>query len=270
MGEYKGYKIICGTTDKINEMMSVDHYGDWAINEYAIIQNVDDGSQKEMRFDGNGFVPLKLPPSKFIKAKNALQRCALDALTNPNITIVALLGLPGSGKSFLMTQCGLYSIHEKGWQQGMISIREPISNSCKETGYLPGDFANKNEPFVKPIEEQLSGGSFEMMSLIQRGEFEAITPYYIKGRTFASKYIMVEEAEDLTERQIRLIGTRVGEESKIVFSGDRKQSEIDRSDNNPLTKMASYFKGNPLFACVYLNEDVRSETSRLFAEMYFD
>ena len=53
-----------------------------------------------MRWNGEKFVALKLPPSKFIKGKNALQRCALDMLINPSITICALLGLPGSGKTF--------------------------------------------------------------------------------------------------------------------------------------------------------------------------
>lgn len=266
---YKGYRVLKGTSAEINQAMEEMNLGDWNTNEYLLIQNSDDGSEREMRFDGRQFVALKLPPSKYIKAKNALQRCALDALCNTNITVVAILGLPGSGKSFLATQCALYAIHEKGWHQGIISIREPIS-AGKESGYLPGEFSSKNAPFVKPIEEQLNGGEIELLSLQQRGEFEAITPYYVKGRTFTDKFIMVEEAEDLTERQIRLIGTRVGEHSKVVLSGDYKQSEINRTTDNALIKMANFFKGDPKFACICLEDDVRSETSKMFANMYFD
>lgn len=73
----------------------------WNCNEYLLIQNTDDDSEKEMRWDGSKFVALKLPPSKYIKGKNALQRCALDMLNNPNITVCAILGEYGSGKSFL-------------------------------------------------------------------------------------------------------------------------------------------------------------------------
>lgn len=266
---YKGYKIIRGTAKEINDAMASIDYSDWNINEYLLINNTDDESEREMRFDGRQFVGLKLPPSKYIKAKNALQRCALDALCNTKITVVAILGLPGSGKSFLATQCGVYAIHEKGWHQGIISIREAISTG-KETGYLPGELNSKIAPYIKPVEEQLNGGSIELMSLQQRGEFEAITPYYVKGRTFTDKYVMVEEAEDLTERQIRLIGTRIGENSKLVFSGDYKQSEIDRTTNNSLIKMVNYFKGNPMFSCICLEDDVRSSTSQMFANMYFE
>lgn len=269
MDIYKGYQLLRGNTEEINAAMENIDFSNWNTNEYLLIQNTDDGSEREMRFNGFDFVPLKLPPSKYIKAKNALQRCALDALVNPEITVVAILGLPGSGKSYLATRCGIYAIHEKGFHQGIVSVREPIS-SGKESGYLPGEYLTKIAPYYKPIEEQLNGGEFEFQSLQQRGEFEAITPHYIKGRTLTDKYIMVEEAEDLTERQIRLIGTRVAERSKIVFSGDYKQSEIDRSCNNPLVKMTQFFKGHPRFACVYLEEDVRSETSKMFADMYFD
>ena len=64
-----------------------------------------------------------------------------------------------------------------------------------------------------------------------------------------------------------MIGTRVGENSRIFFTGDYKQSLIDTSTSNPLIEMCNTFKGKPNFACVCLNEDVRSETSKMFADM---
>lgn len=98
---YKGYKLVEGNTDQINEYMSEINTSIWNCNEYLIIKNTDDGTEREMRWDGAKFVPLKLPPSKILKGKNSLQRCALDMLNNPNITICAILGQYGSGKSFL-------------------------------------------------------------------------------------------------------------------------------------------------------------------------
>lgn len=98
---YKGYKLIKGNTKFINTEISELSFCKWNVNEYAIIENTDDNSIKEMRFDGEKFVTLKLPPSKFIKGKNSLQRCALDILMNPDITIAAILGGYGSGKTFI-------------------------------------------------------------------------------------------------------------------------------------------------------------------------
>ena len=107
-----------------------------------------------------------------------------------------------------------------------------------------------------------------MMSLKQQGLIESTIPYYMKGTTYNHTVIVADEAEDLTESQIKLIGTRLGSDSKIFFAGDYKQSLVSKSCNNALIKMCNEFKGNSKFACVYLGEDVRSETSKLFADLF--
>ena len=104
-------------------------YSTWHINEYLIIENTDDGTTKEMRYDGQGFVALKLPSSKLIKAKNSLQRCALDILNNPDITIAAILGGYGSGKTYLSMQMALYNVKEKGRNSKIFGVRE-VSCEC--------------------------------------------------------------------------------------------------------------------------------------------
>lgn len=268
MGEvYKGYRIVAGTSDEITEQL--ENPVGWYTNQYAIIRNIDDESTKEMRWNGEKFVPLKLPPSKFIKGKNSLQRCALDMLINPSITICALLGLPGSGKTFQAVQCGVYCIREKGYQSRILGLREPLNAADgRELGFLPGDLASKAEFTRIPFQQQFDGEQWEVDRMQQREEIDFNIIAYIKGQTFNSAYVIVDEAEDLSKKQIKLVGTRLGENSKVVFDGDIKQSEIDVSDNNPLQLMCNELKGNPLFACVTLNEDVRSETSKLFATLF--
>jgi PhoH-like ATPase len=265
---YKGYRILRGTTEEINNVMtSQDTMLQMYTNEYLIIENEDDGSQKEMRFDGEKLVPLKLPPSKVIKGKNALQRCALDALNNNDISIVCILGKAGSGKSYLSARMALYQVEDRGNQSKVVAVREPVGGG-RETGYLKGDFGDKTKLFFQPLTQQLNGGEFEVQSLQVRGMLESITPYYIKGCTYPESILLVEEAEDLTKKQIKLIGTRVGNNSRIILSGDYKQSEIDASTDNALVQMCRSLKGNPLFACIMLDEDVRSETSKLFAGLF--
>lgn len=90
----------------------------------------------------------------------------------------------------------------------------------------------------------------------------------MKGCSYADTWMIVDEAEDLTEKQIRLIGTRVGNNSKIILDGDYRQSALNLNGSSPLIKMCNAFKGNPLFACITLEEDVRSETSKLFANLF--
>lgn len=264
---YTGYRAIKGTSNTINEIMGSMDYSDWNVNEYLIIENTDDNTSKEMRFDGEKFVTLKLPPSKYIKAKNSLQRCALDILLNPDITVAAILGGYGSGKTYLSMRMALYNVNEKGNQSRILGIREPRGEG-KEVGFLPGSLEEKTDNFFLPLVQQLDGGEFELESLKQRGVLESNIPYYLKGTTYNDTIIIVDEAEDLDEKQIRLIGTRLGDNSKIYLAGDYKQSVINTTDNNALIKMCNEFKGDSKFGCIYLGEDVRSVTSKMFAELF--
>lgn len=264
---YKGYIKISGTTDEINSQMEELDFSKLYTNEYIVIEDSSIGKTKEMRFNGNSFVELKLPPSGFIKGKNSLQRCALDALTNRDIDIVAILGTYGSGKSFLSMQMALYGVNEKGTQSRILGVREARGEGSA-VGYLPGEFENKVGDFFKPLEQQLKGGEFELRSLKDRGILDVQIPYYLKGTTYDETIIVVDEAEDLTESQIRLVGTRLGKNSRIFFSGDYKQSLINKTVNNPLVKMCDEFKGSNNFACVFLDTDVRSEASKMFATLF--
>ena len=139
---YKGYKVLTGTSKEINEYMSEINTSIWNYNEYLIIRNSDDDSEKEMRWDGEKFVSLKLPPSKFIKAKNALQRCALDMLNNKEITICVVLGTYGSGKSFLVTRMADYCVRgEKVARKDTLKVilsRRIIFGHCQLNNNLMG------------------------------------------------------------------------------------------------------------------------------------
>ena len=264
---YKGYQVIHGNTEKINSIMADIDYSKWYTNEYLIIENTDDGTSKEMRFDGTSFVPLKLPSSRFIKGKNSLQRCALDIMNNQDITIAAILGGYGSGKTFLSMQMALYNVQEKGRASKILGVREVVGEG-KEIGYLPGDVEDKVGRFFEPLIQSLNGGEFELQGLKMSGVLDTNVPFFMKGTTYNNTIILCDEAEDLSESQIRLIGTRLGQDSKIYLAGDYKQSLLTKTVNNPLVKMCNEFKGNEKFACIYLGEDVRSETSKMFADLF--
>lgn len=264
---YTGYIQFNGTADEINDYMEQLNTDSLFPNQYLILTDVETGKSTEMRFDGEKFVELRLPPSNYLKGKNSLQRCALDLLMNKNIEIVAILGTYGSGKSYLTTRMGLYHVNEKGNQAKMLGIREP-SGEGAPVGYLKGTLEDKTRNFFLPLEQQLNGGEFELESLRQRGVLDTNIPYYMKGTTYNDTIMVVDEAEDLTEAEIRLVGTRLGQNSRIFMSGDYGQSLIDKTANNPLVKMCNELRGEKSFGCIYLDEDVRSSASKLFAELF--
>lgn len=267
---YKGYKEIVGTSEEINKYFENFNKDDWCVNEYLIMHNTETGESKEQRWDGQKFVNLKLPPSKVIKGKNSEQRCALDALNNDDINIVAVLGGYGSGKTFLCMRMALHNV-EDGKCHDIIGVRDPESES-KEVGFLQGSFEDKTAPFFKPLEDSLSldEGIFKFERLKKENRLSTEIPYYMKGRTFTNSILVCDEAEDFSESEIKLIGTRAGEGSKIYWCGDYKQSIMNKSTSNPLAVMCSKFKGRSDFACVCLNEDVRSSVSKAYSEVYDD
>lgn len=260
---YKGYKSIKGDSNAITNFLSNTEFVE---NEYVVIENTEDGSSSEMRWSDGKFVSLKLPPSKYIKGKNALQRCVLDMLLNPDITIAAVLGTYGSGKTFMAMQMALYAVIEKGRQSKIVGIREIIGEG-KEPGYLPGDIDMKVGAFFNPLVQQLDGGTFQLEMLKTNGVLETEIPHFLKGTTYNHSILLCDEAEDFTKSQIKLIGTRLGENSRIFLCGDYKQSLINRTENNALIRMCNQFKGNKRFGCICLDDDVRSATSKMFAEL---
>ena len=268
---YKGYILLEGTTDEINDRWEEIKDGVLYINEYLIMHNTETDTWNEMKYNGTEFTPLRLPSKNTknaIKGKNSLQRCALDALNNPDITTVAILGTAGSGKSFLAMQMGLHNMrNSKSLIDKIVAVRE-ASGEGREVGFLKGDFEDKTRLFFKPLEQQLDGGEYELQRLVDEDKLEMIIPFYAKGLTWDNTYVECTEAEDYSTHQIKLLGTRVGQNSKIVFEGDYKQSNINKSITNPLVEMCEELKGNPKFACIVLEEDVRSETSKMFAGLF--
>jgi PhoH-like ATPase len=220
----------------------------------------------KFRFNGEKLVKLKLPDKKTVKAKNEEQECALDMLYNNEIPIKIIAGTYGSGKTFLTVKSALHSVLEKGNQAKIMVLRNPIG-SGEAIGWLKGSKEDKTQDFFKPFVQHLEGGEQEAALLETRGQLIKEIPYYIKGLSIDDTFVVVDEAEDLDDKLLKLIGTRLGVNSVITFAGDFKQAEDKYKGRNGLLHAVDKLKGKPLVGIVILEEDVRSEASKVFAEM---
>lgn len=196
--------------------------------------------------------------------------CLVDYYTNKKNRLVTIdFDIDNS----LMREIGElimeYNRQDKGRASKIVGIRNPESES-KEVGFLQGSFEDKTSLFFAPLEDSLHGGKYELDDMKRYGKLSVEIPYYLKGRTFTDSILVCDEAEDFSESEIKLIGTRLGENSKVYWCGDYKQSVMNKSTSNPLAKMCSKLKGNPKFACVCLGEDVRSSVSKIYSEIFDD
>ena len=210
-----------------------------------------------------------------IKPRNKEQSFAFSLLMNPQIPIVSLIGKAGTGKTLLAIAAGLEQI--MGGQGNEIYkkliVSRPIQPMGKDLGYLPGTLEEKMIPWLAPIQdnlEYLMGNDKEaMQDHIERGiiEIEALT--YIRGRSISNAFMIIDEAQNLTSHELKTILTRVGENTKIILTGD-----IDQIDNvyidektNGLTYAVEKFKEYDLAGHITLSKGERSKVATLAAKI---
>jgi PhoH-like ATPase len=265
---YTGVLRLTGDTDTINEGFDSVLEDGLLENQYLIIHNVDTGEESEMVYRDGELARLRLPNDRVVKGWNAEQRCALDLLMNKDVPIKIICGVAGSGKTKLAVEMGLHFVIGDKQHEKLILVRNPIG-SGEDVGFLPGSLEEKIGMFYAPIIENIDEGVEVVKSLEERGQLEKRIPFHMKGITLKDAFCLVDEAEDLDLKTLKLIGSRVGDNSVIVFSGDYKQSESKFVNNNGLMRLIDITKGNPLVGIIVLDTDVRSEASKVFADIDF-
>jgi len=204
--------------------------------------------------------------------KNAEQAFALDAIMNPDIKLVSIQGVAGTGKT-LLSLAGALELRRSYHQIYLARPIVPLSN--KDIGYLPGDVNSKLNPYMEPlwdnlkyIRSQFSEKDKEHKQLNEMVESQklVVCPLaYIRGRSLSNVFFIVDEAQNLTPHEVKTIITRAGENTKIVFTGDIHQIDTPYLDaqSNGLSYLIEKVKGQPLYAHITLEKGERSALANL-------
>lgn len=196
--------------------------------------------------------------------RNKEQRFALDMLMNPNIPLVSVVGKAGCGKSLLCLAAGLEQVLAAESTYKRLIVARPVQPMGKDIGFLPGDLNDKLLPWLMPIQDNLQflmGDDKAALELyVEKGtiEIEALT--YIRGRSIANAYILIDEAQNLSAHEIKTIITRVGENTKIVFTGDVEQIDnvyVDATSNG-LSYVVEKMKDQEVSGHITLKKGERS------------
>tara|TARA_R110000851_G_scaffold5040_7_gene21053 strand:- start:1332 stop:2645 length:1314 start_codon:yes stop_codon:yes gene_type:complete len=207
-----------------------------------------------------------------VRARNKEQAFALDILMNPEIAVISLVGRAGCGKTLCAIAAGMEQcLSSKDYKKLIVS--RPVQPMGKDIGFLPGTLEEKMMPWLAPIRDNLeflmSGDKDTLDMYLERGliEIEALT--YIRGRSIANAFIIIDEAQNLTSHELKTIITRVGEGTKIVLTGDIEQIDnayIDQTSNG-LTYAVEKFKAYDLSGHVTLKRGERSKVASLAAKI---
>ena len=269
---YKGYVKLDPNDDTQAELIDRVWIGDKSvaeemelvINQYVIIDDPSQHKFKDMvkRWNGETFVDIKLPDYRVVKPRNAEQACALDALNNPDLTAVFILGLAGSGKTMMSVKMAQEKMMNKG-DYGRIALMRKADVSS--VGFLPGDMDEKMGVFYDTFMQHLDNPLQDPIKMEENGQLTKHEISFVKGLSMDSTLILVDECSDLSLKEIRNCGTRVGKDSKIVFTGDFAQTNDAFVKSSGIIEAVNKLKGDPQCAIVVLTQDERSETCKLFA-----
>lgn len=211
-----------------------------------------------------------------IKPRNREQHFAFDALLDDRVKLVTLMGKAGTGKTLLAMAAGLKrTVLDREFRR--LVVARPTISMGKELGFLPGSLEEKLAPWMQPIHDALEMlGDLNMGhehrrsgDLMRSGTIVVEALSYIRGRSIANQFMVIDEAQNLTPLETKTIITRVGHGTKIIFTGDPYQIDnpyVDSSSNG-FNYLVSRFRAEPVAAHIELQKGERSELAELAANI---
>jgi PhoH-like ATPase len=241
-------------------------------NHYYVLKNGNASVLARYEESSKSLKRVTKTSSYGIIPKNAEQSFALDAIMNPDIRLVSIQGVAGTGKT-LLSLAGALEQRRNYHQIYLARPIVPLSN--KDIGYLPGDVTSKLNPYMEPLWDNLKfiksqfserDKEFKAINEMLENEKIVICPLaFIRGRSLSNMFFIVDEAQNLTPHEVKTIITRAGENTKIIFTGDIYQIDTPYLDaqSNGLSYLIDKVKGQPLYAHITLQKGERSELANL-------
>lgn len=180
------------------------------------------------------FTKARFNPSgkKQVAAKTANQRKYLEAIANNDL--VFGIGPAGTGKSFLAVAMAIQALFQK--EVSRIILARPAVEAGEKLGFLPGDLQDKVDPYLRPLYDALFDlvDAERVTKLLEKRIIEVAPLAFMRGRTLADAFIILDEAQNTTSEQMKMFLTRIGYGSKAVVTGDKTQIDLPRGQRSGL------------------------------------
>ena len=188
----------------------------------------------ETKRNGKKISSVEIIDNKSIKVKNINQFKYMEIISNSTVTFG--IGPAGTGKTFLTVASAVKLYAENKIRK--IVLTRPAVEAGERLGYLPGDLSQKIDPYLVPLFDALEHffGNEKLGYLIEKRNIEIVPLAYMRGRTLDNACIILDEAQNATSNQIKMFLTRLGENSKIIITGDETQIDLYKKDYSGLRK----------------------------------
>jgi PhoH-like ATPase len=251
-------------------------------NQYVLLRAHDDGHPTALAraiLDGTRLTALQQAEDGLcgVTPRNKEQYFAVDALLDEEIQLVTLMGKAGTGKTLLALAAAMHLTAKRKRFRCVLACR-PIFPLGRDLGYLPGGISQKLDPWMKPVVDTIeflidTGGPLRghgsCESLTRAGLLEIQPLTYIRGRNIAKRLVVIDEAQNLTPLEVKTVITRIGQDAKVVLTGDPYQIDNPYVDaaSNGFTYLVNRFRSQALAAHVELRKGERSKLAELAANL---
>jgi len=260
------------------EVSSLNTPGPFVENNFAVVRS---GSQSALTRCVNNelkVLPHNAPEAWGLRSRSKEQRFSLELLLDPEITVIALDGRAGTGKTVMAIAAGLEQVVETRRYERLAVYRPLVPVGRADVGFLPGDLNEKLDPWMAAIHDAIVALTDQRSSrdavgliddLTDRGQLTLESVTFLRGRSLQQQFVVVDEAQNLEPTTLKTILTRIGEGTKVVFTGDTSQIDAPYmgETNNALAVLIHAFAGQRCFGHVTLAACERSEVASLAAEL---
>lgn len=201
---------------------------------------VAEGAEQQLENLGKDGVCIT-SSGKIVRPRTIGQKNYIDEIKNN--TIVLGIGLAGTGKTYLAVAMAVKAFREHKIKK--IILTRPAVEAGEKLGFLPGDMQDKVDPYLRPLYDALfdmfGGESFSRY--MEKGIIEVAPLAYMRGRTLDEAFIILDEAQNTTSEQIKMFLTRLGNESRMVITGDITQIDLPDPKKSGLVEAVKILKG---------------------------
>ncbi len=179
--------------------------------------------------------PMTLPQLGGLTLRTPRQVHYVEALRDENIDLIFGVGPAGTGKTFLAVAAAVEALKQD--RVDRIVVTRPAVEAGEKLGYLPGDLAEKVDPYLQPIWDAFRSqmGENDLKARRERRQIEVAPLAFMRGRTLSNAFVICDEAQNATILQMKMVLTRLGEGSRMVVTGDPSQIDLVRPDQSGLS-----------------------------------
>ena len=237
-GDLSGVTIAAEVTKKLLEIAEAGEPIDKSRLIYCI-ELVKEGAADDIAGIKSGVIAVT-SRGKPVKCKTVGQKKYAEAIKKN--TVVFGIGPAGTGKTYLAVALAVAAYKSKNVEK--IILTRPAVEAGEKLGFLPGDLQNKVDPYLRPLYDALQEmfGLENYVKLMERGAIEIAPLAYMRGRTLSGAFIILDEAQNTTKEQMKMFLTRLGENSKMVITGDVTQVDLPDGKKSGLKHAAEILK----------------------------